>query len=255
MSEEKYPKHNRLIYTCRCGWLDLGHMNPESDRPHIGASNLWAQMLAEEPPAKGMLNAHLHRSGRRRGRRNSPYKFHDGRHGFLVTFRMDHANHFRKPGYERRYIVKTGLTRAMKKRVAFAIFMDVSHGFESLQASFLPSLLTNSGYSQEDLVSNALGFLIAVGETSRDEILETCKVVPRETAEAIRDRDGAVGDNKNRTFVPQFSLDTTGPDGIDACGEGAGVFPFAERLAELAGENPGENYIALRKDFKFVSFD
>ena len=36
-----------LTYTCRCGWIDLGHAYPGSTRPHEGAANLWAAVLGE----------------------------------------------------------------------------------------------------------------------------------------------------------------------------------------------------------------
>jgi hypothetical protein len=33
-----------LIYTCNCGWLDLGHLSsPQEPRIEIGATNLWKQ--------------------------------------------------------------------------------------------------------------------------------------------------------------------------------------------------------------------
>ena len=35
-----------LIYTCNCGWIDLGHLNPENKRKEIGATNLWKQINA-----------------------------------------------------------------------------------------------------------------------------------------------------------------------------------------------------------------
>ncbi len=34
-------KHG-LIYTCNGGWIDLGHLNPTSSRPTIGASKSMA---------------------------------------------------------------------------------------------------------------------------------------------------------------------------------------------------------------------
>ena len=40
-----------LVYTCNLGWLDLGHMNPESTRPHTGASALWKEINTGGPGA------------------------------------------------------------------------------------------------------------------------------------------------------------------------------------------------------------
>jgi len=37
-----------LIYTCNCGWIDLGHMSsPQEPRIEIGATNLWRQINEE----------------------------------------------------------------------------------------------------------------------------------------------------------------------------------------------------------------
>ena len=40
----KGAKNYGLIYTCNCGWLDLGHLNPDSNNSIIGAANLWSQV-------------------------------------------------------------------------------------------------------------------------------------------------------------------------------------------------------------------
>jgi len=37
----------RLAYSCECGWLDLGHMDPTSHRPNEGAQSLWDQITKE----------------------------------------------------------------------------------------------------------------------------------------------------------------------------------------------------------------
>src|SRR5258705_6151204 len=36
-----------LIYTCKAGWIDLGHANPISSHPTQGAANLWKAIDTE----------------------------------------------------------------------------------------------------------------------------------------------------------------------------------------------------------------
>ena len=36
-----------LVYTCNCGWVDLGHLTPTNPRKEIGAANLWKQIVDE----------------------------------------------------------------------------------------------------------------------------------------------------------------------------------------------------------------
>jgi hypothetical protein len=36
-----------LVYTCNCGWLDTGHADSRSRRPHVGAESLWQQVTNE----------------------------------------------------------------------------------------------------------------------------------------------------------------------------------------------------------------
>ena len=31
-------------YSCNCGWVDLGHADSASRRPHVGAQNLWGEV-------------------------------------------------------------------------------------------------------------------------------------------------------------------------------------------------------------------
>ena len=37
-----------IIYTCNCGWLDLGHLYTRSSRPGVGAASLWNSLIAEQ---------------------------------------------------------------------------------------------------------------------------------------------------------------------------------------------------------------
>jgi hypothetical protein len=85
--------------------------------------------------------------------------------------------------------------------------MEVSERFEKFQKLLGLGRLTDSGYSQEDLVSNLIGFYIAVGEVDRLNILKKCHPVSDKSAFSIWDRDGAVGKNKNTDWKPKYADD------------------------------------------------
>lgn len=209
-----------LIYTCNAGWIDLGHLNPSNKRPEIGAANLWTQISLEGTAVLDyrckISNPYIHPMKRFVETINRPdhcdtdprYKFSDGSTGYKVYYRQDHAGIPFKPGREGTYIVKHGLTVEQKKRVALSIFMEVSRKFENLQALVELTKITNSGYSQEDLVSNLIGFYIAVGEVSREQAIRACHPVSADTAKVIWDNDGAVGKNKNKSWMPMYATKT-----------------------------------------------
>lgn len=169
----------RLIYTCNCGWIDLGHLQSvESHRNrYASAAYLWKDILHERGIGiPGHSDSHL-----------IQYKQSMGRFGLTQEF-------------AKFYLVKKGLSLSAKRSVALAIFMEVSMGFESLQASM--SLLTDSGFSQEDLVSNLIGFYMVVHGALDWKNL--CKPVSTEASLAVWDANGPVGSHKNKVFQPQF---------------------------------------------------
>lgn len=195
-----------LIYTCNCGWVDLGHLNPTNTRMEIGATNLWKQLTAERPAVLKAKCAGWFTADE--CKRDPYYRFGDGSLGFLVRYRQDNKLGWFRPGEEGTYIVKQGLDKAQKERVAFAIFREISLAFETFQKDYsLGDRLTQSGFSQEDLVSNLIGFYIGIGKVNRLAILKKCQPVTAQTAYAIWDRDGAVGLNKNKKWRPRFAQD------------------------------------------------
>ena len=163
-----------LIYTNKCGWVDLGHANPS------GAARLWLQLLTGNQTT------------------SKPQ--------FDLSYSQMMGNRWAKVGVIRRYSVNSGLSVDQLKSVALSIFFDVSHSFETLQGNWLFKHFTNSGYSAEDLVSNLIGFYRAV-EPGRDYI-RLCDPVSKDIALAIWDRYGPVGQNKNMTTGP-FIYPTT----------------------------------------------
>lgn len=232
-----------LIYTCNAGWLDLGHLNPNNPRPEIGAHNLWRQIVQEGDPVKDVacdltsplvspmmrmieeLNKPEHCNTDQR------FRFPDGTTGYRVRYRQDHARLPFKPGREAEFIVKHGLTTDEKKSVALSIFVEVSEKFESFQrlAEIVTAgLATDSGFSQDDLVSNLVGFYVAVGNVSRTRAIEVCHPVSDKTAFAIWDAQGAVGSNKNKHWTPRYPTATdyvTDTACIDECVHTSRQFP------------------------------
>ena len=160
--QSNWKKKSGLLYTCNAGWLDLGHLNPHNSRQEIGAVNLWRTIKNEgENNSRCFVKT-------RRGRRyvdneNCDFTFPDGSPGFQVHYRQDHGGIPGKPGRSGFFLIKKGLSIFQKKRVALSIFMDVSRKFENLQRVAGWLKITDSGYSQEDLVSNLIGFYISVG--------------------------------------------------------------------------------------------
>ncbi len=160
-----------LIYTKRCGWVDLGHANPE------GAKSLWQQVLKE----KGS-------EGKNAGYFRVSYQQMMGRKNLL------------KVGVIKKYDIKKGLNESDKKSVALSIFLDVSHAFEGMQSNWLFRQTTNSGYSAEDLVSNLIGFYRAVYPDK--QFISLCQPVSKAVALDIWDKHGAVGSIKNHSTIP-----------------------------------------------------
>lgn len=119
---------NRLIYTCNCGWIDIGHLvsvEKPSNR-HASAAYLWKDVSLER--------------------------------GLQVTGKPDHhlvmyRQGMRKFGLSRDftkfYFIRKGLPLATQRSVALAIFKEVSLGFEDVQASL--SAFTDSGFSEEEI--------------------------------------------------------------------------------------------------------
>ncbi|WP_133511910.1 hypothetical protein [Candidatus Thiosymbion oneisti] len=243
MSNRDDIKDERLIYTCNCGWIDLDHMEDSAKYEFVGAKNLWKQIRGGDLPP-GVDPRRLYD---RPGPGCFPYvdprercaRFHDGDPGYKVTYRQGMSHKRIKPvraGIERSYLVRYGLTPQEKRVVALAIFMEVSVMFEGFQGSFPWRVATNSGFSQEDLVSNLLSFYIAVDGYDLDQVETICKKVSTEVALAIWDREGSVEENKNPTFEPAFAKEP----GAE-CTDSEQIFPKA--FTKIRPAIKGGNFI------------
>lgn len=175
-----------LIYTKKCGWVDLGHATPIG-----GASVLWKKISTEqedEPPARAGYFVITY------GQKMTKKKW-----GLKVT-----------AGINKKFEIKKGLDTSQKKSVALAIFLQVSKDFENLQGNWFYKHTTDSGFSAEDLVSNLIGFYRAV-EPNR-QYLKICEPVSKGEALEIWDKYGAVGNIKNHTTEP-YLFPTSGEKG------------------------------------------
>lgn len=181
MSHELDIDNGRLVYTCNCGWVDTGHANPQkTNRAYIGASSLWEQIISETGRSSRWPDAN----------------------GFRVGYRQDMVKYKISIGETGFYLVNHGLTTAQKESVALAIFMGISTRFEDLQASWPYNWAMDSGFSEEDLVSDLIGFYKAVRPAT--DYMSLCGPVSKAASHAVWKKFGAVGANKNRTFKPIF---------------------------------------------------
>jgi hypothetical protein len=162
----------RLIYTCLCGWIDLGHAQPS------GPQWLWNSISAE----RGM-------------------KTWDGK-GFRLTYGQEAKKLGIVLPHRRDYWVARDLSKSQKESVALSIFMEVSLGFEALQDNALIKLFSNSnsGYSVEDLVSNLIAFYRVVRPGT--DYIAACERVSQSAALNVWNAHPAIATTKNRAFKP-----------------------------------------------------
>jgi hypothetical protein len=172
--------NDRLIYTCNCGWVDLGHANPHrTTRPHIGAITLWEDIQKET------------------GTRS---EYDDG---FLVEYTQDMRKSVFSASESGFYFVKSKLPLDKKKAIALAIFREVSIKFETMQGDFPYGIFSgDSSFSQEDLVSNVIGFYRAIYPDK--DFLKLCQPVSKEASKVVWNTSGSVGSEKKRDFKPLY---------------------------------------------------
>lgn len=160
-----------LVYTCKAGWVDLGHAGPGA------AQRLWNLIHSET--GERSPDSHWFRV---------PFEECMGVKRWGVSLSKCEGEDFG---------VRYGLALSQKESVALAIFLRVSMQFETMQGTFPWSLKTSdSSFSVEDLVSNLIGFYRAV--RPRGDYVKRCEPVSKAAAETVWDTWGAVGTHKNR---------------------------------------------------------
>lgn len=206
----------RLAYSCQCGWLDLGHMDPTSHRPNEGAQSLWDQV------------------SKKTGSRSK-----QAPDGFKVIYEQTHAKKKGwftvRDGFTGTYWVSANLSPADTQSVALAIFMEVSMGFETMQANWFYRQMTDSGFSAEDLVSNLIGFYKAL-QPSLD-VPKLCGVVSPTDSLSVWDDFGSVGTHKNAAFQPLlFPCKACVPAATKPAGSMAGEHKFGGHQVSIADD-------------------
>lgn len=191
----------RLIYTCNCGWIDLGHANPTSAR------NLIAEVRAAAAKPGGDIVVYSQSA------RGVP---------------LSHGHYF----------VRGGLSPAEQDSVALAIFQRVTMGFETTQGL---AFWSDSSFSQEDLVSNLIGFYAAARDVGIECLIRKhCgNILSKEEAEAVWDETGGVGVNKNRNWEMLIQRCSTCQT---AC---PGERRFPSEFGTIRPAAPGQGYSLL----------
>lgn len=204
----------RLIYTCNCGWVDKGHANSRSTRPHVGAQSLWQQIRDKSGP-------------------KTKWPFD----GYLVIYRQDMLWHGFGVGYGGKYLVAQNLSIQQMESVALGIFLEVTFGFESLQWwTGAPS----SSFSEEDVVSNLLGFYKVVRPEL--DVMKLCEPVSAEASFAVWDANKGLG--KNETTKPVFH----------PCDECKQAPRFPQQLQQIIPARKGKSGGNLWRDWQGQGF-
>lgn len=202
-AKRKAVEAGKIVYTCNCGWIDTTHATDTTKRPYVGAKNLWKQVKDE-----------------------TGQKSFDG-NGYLVLYAQDAALFGLKIGAFGPYFVKYGLTVEQKKSVALAIFQEISRQFESMQGL---AFWSDSSFSQEDLVSNIIGFYSAVQGVPFERYMALCKQVTVKASLEVFDTSGSPGSMKNKTFEPIFH----------ECTECAAKGPFPSEFKAIQPATKGQ---------------
>jgi hypothetical protein len=174
---------NKYRYTCNAGWIDKSHAFETTTRAHVGADNLWKQLIHETG---------LKTSNKR---------------GFQVIYTQDAKLGPIKPGVTKKYMVAFGLNNEIKKRIAMAIFQEVSLEFENFQAMGTVIGKGDSSFEPADLVSNLLGLYKVLRNETKDVILSRCNELnARKSLKVYRKYPNTFSKSiyKNKKFTPRY---------------------------------------------------
>ncbi|MEE4411634.1 MULTISPECIES: hypothetical protein [unclassified Serratia (in: enterobacteria)] len=164
----EYGSPYGLIYTEVLGWIDLGHAQGTDIKTvlrSIEAGEFSGQDWYDITYSQSMVDP-----------------FYTMKMGKFITWR-----------------IKRGRSYFERQSIALAMMMSLARKFEGLQASFPINVVTDSGFSGEDLVSDLLGFYRVVSIQNPFEMLR-----PVSKAQALKrwDHYGKIGSWKNDSFSP-----------------------------------------------------
>ncbi|EOS94923.1 hypothetical protein LU631_22125 [Erwinia tracheiphila] len=209
----KYAATSRdgLIYTEVPGWVDLGHSRGEDIRD-------LPRLIAEGE--------------------SSGKEFYDVRYaqGMTSPFRLIWS------GKVMTWRIRRGRPHWEQKSIALAMMMTMARKFEAFQGAFPNNLVTDSGFSGEDLV----GFYRVVSIRNPFHMLR-----PLSKTEALKrwDHYGKIGSWKNETFQPLLFPD---PEKNPHARPHKGLLPPFMRTAVPYNDFLSGNVILPRHDGTFV---
>ncbi|CAI1508010.1 Uncharacterised protein [Serratia fonticola] len=159
-----------LIYTEVLGWVDLGHAQGSDIKELISKMNI------------GELS-------------------NNGDECYDVIYSQGMIGMKKKVSISRfvKWRIRKGRTLHERYSIALAMMLTIARRFESMQGSFPFNLVTDSGFSGEDLVSDLLGFYRA---TTHPNPFELLRPVSKEEALKRWDYYGPIGSYKNESFRP-----------------------------------------------------
>ncbi|AHG20648.1 hypothetical protein Z042_14225 [Chania multitudinisentens RB-25] len=157
-----------LVYTEVLGWVDLGHARGDDVR-----TLMW-KLNQGEASGADRYDVSYNQS------MVSPFGLF--RIGKFMTWR-----------------IRRGRSFAERQQIVLAMMMTMARKFEGFQGAFPSNLITDSGFSGEDLCSDLLGFYRAMQCINPFPMLR-----PVSKAEALKRWDyyGEIGVWKNETFRP-----------------------------------------------------
>lgn len=176
---------NGLIYTEVLGWIDLGH--------------------AQGTDIRMLLN-----------RINHGEASTQDRYDVVYAQTMSDPWRILRVGKSIKWRIRRGRPYRERQSIALAMMMTIARRFEAFQGAFPNNLLTDSGFSGEDLVSDLLGFYRIVTTTNPFPMLQP---VSKEQALRRWDHYGPIGSFKNETFLCSFltrnAFDMHRPTGVN----------------------------------------
>lgn len=143
--------------------------------------------------------------------------------------------------------IKRGRDSTERQRIALAMMMTMARKFEAFQGVFPNNLVTNSGFSCEDLVSDLLGFYRVV---SIQNPFPQLRPVSKEEALKRWDYYGKIGNWKNETFQPLLFPD---PEKFPHSRPRKGVLPpFMKTIRPYDNFSSGNVICSRKNDKTFV---
>ncbi|MDF7650572.1 hypothetical protein PUG42_18700 [Erwiniaceae bacterium L1_54_3] len=159
---------NGLIYNEVLGWIDLGHARGGD------ITRLLQKINAGESSGGPSYDVTYSQS------------MADGKTGLRL-------------GKFIKWRIRKGRSYFERQSIALAMMMTLAMRFEDFQSSFPNNLITDSGFSGEDLVSDLLGFYRVMACMNPFPLLQP---VSKEEALKRWDHFGEIGSWKNQTFNP-----------------------------------------------------